>query len=178
MAAALISFGSFKFSGAVIKERPVPSAGVLVLEGLFGESENIFVGDVRLTFEKVMEIDAADVGVDEGGGGVESEATDGAGSVGADARVFLEFFGVRRKLAIVCCFDLLGGALQEAGAAPVAKARPGGEEVGLGGGSESGGGGELLKKLVVFRNDAGDLGLLEHDFGDEDGVGIASVTPR
>src|SRR5450759_2168385 len=38
--------------------------------------------------------------------------------------------------------------------------------------------GEALEKTAVIRNHRGDLGLLQHDFGDPDAVGIARALPR
>ncbi len=37
---------------------------------------------------------------------------------------------------------------------------------------------EPPEPLIIIRDNGGNLGLLEHEFGDEDGVGIASLTPR
>src|SRR5437879_2353757 len=37
---------------------------------------------------------------------------------------------------------------------------------------------EAAKPLVVIRNDSGDLSLLEHEFGNQDGVRIARLSPR
>ena len=35
-----------------------------------------------------------------------------------------------------------------------------------------------FQELFIFRDDAGDLSLLEHYFGDEDFVGVAGIAPR
>ncbi len=38
--------------------------------------------------------------------------------------------------------------------------------------------GEAAEPLIIIRDNGGNLGLLEHKLGDEDSVGIASLTPR
>src|SRR5438477_12383252 len=47
----------------------------------------------------------------------------------------------------------------------------------LGGRSERGKIGEAPHPLIIIRDDGSDLGLLEHDLGDEDRVGITSTAP-
>jgi hypothetical protein len=37
--------------------------------------------------------------------------------------------------------------------------------------------GETAEPLIIIRDNGGNLGLLEHELGDEDGVGIASLAP-
>ncbi len=36
---------------------------------------------------------------------------------------------------------------------------------------------EAAEPLIIIRDNGGNLGLLEHELGDEDGVGIASLAP-
>ena len=67
--------------------------------------------------------------------------------------------------------------MQEAGAAVVAEAAPGGEDFVFGGGGEGFDGREFLHPVGVVFEDGGDAGLLQHDFGDPDGVGVAGATP-
>ncbi len=38
--------------------------------------------------------------------------------------------------------------------------------------------GEAPEPVIIIRDNRGNLRLLEHDLGDEDGVGVASLAPR
>ena len=105
-----------------------------------------------------------DIGSDETG--VEADAGEGAelgGGGGEDAGMVLD--------------DGLGGGVHHAGAAVVAEAAPEGEDGGLGRGGEGVDGGECGEEGLVFVEDGGDAGLLEHDFRDPDGVGVAGGAP-
>ena len=88
-----------------------------------------------------------------------------------------EFGGGLGELAGVLGDDGLCSLMQEAGAAVVAEAAPGGEDFVFGGGCERFDGRESLHPVGVVIEDGGDAGLLQHDFGDPDGVRIAGATP-
>src|SRR5580704_18325263 len=78
---------------------------------------------------------------------------------------------------IVLGDDLLRGAVEIAGAGVITEAGPKFEDVLLPGARERFDGGEASKKTVVVGNHSGDAGLLQHDFGDPDAVGIAAAAP-
>lgn len=119
------------------------------------------------------EEDAGDVAVDDGCGLVEDDGGDGAGGVSPDAGQGEEVFGgVGDGAGVVAC-DGFGGGVEEFGAAVVAEARPRGEDLLFGGACEGCEGWEAVEEGLEFFEDACDLGLLEHDFGDEGAVGVA-----
>ncbi len=121
--------------------------------------------------------DALDVAVDDGDGLVVGDGGDGGGGVEADAGEGAELGGGGWEGAGVVADDELGGGVKHSGAAVVAEAAPEGEDGGLGRGGEGVDGGESGEEGAVFVEDGGDAGLLEHDFRDPDGVGVAGGAP-
>ncbi len=121
---------------------------------------------------------ADDIAVENGGGLIESDAGNRAGSVAAYAREreqVAELFG---EFAVVLREDLLRGPLQIANARVVAEAFPKFVDfVGMGFG-QSFNGGQLAHPAFPIGDDGFDLRLLEHDFRHPDGVGIARAPPR
>src|SRR5260221_6270341 len=73
--------------------------------------------------------------------------------------------------------DLLRGAMQVASACVVAEALPGVEHVGLTCFRERGEIWKALQPAVVIIDHGHDLGLLEHEFRDHDGVGVVRAPP-
>lgn len=120
------------------------------------------------------------VSIDDGLGQVEGEAGDGSGGVGADAGEDADQFGISRHDAAVMRHDFLSELLKVPGSPIVAESFPGFQNGGLWGGGERGEVGEALKPagVVAAFQHRRDLGLLEHDFGDENGVGVAGFPPR
>lgn len=167
---------------AEFHEGGVELAGVVRVEegGGAGPEEGLSLGGVDGggVVEESGE-DAGDVGIDDGDGEAEGEGGHRAGGVGAKAGEGGEGGGVGGEAAVVQFEDGPGGFLEVADAVVVAEALPGLEEFGFGGGGEGGevgeGGEEALKAAVL--SDSRDGGLLEHDLGDEDGVGIGGAAP-
>lgn len=122
--------------------------------------------------------DADDVAVEDGRGLVEGDAGDRPGGVGADAGQ-LEYGGVgAREFAVVAREDFAGGLLHVADAGVIAEAFPefvDGGGVGVGEGWDVG---QRAHPAFPIGDDSFDLGLLEHDFGNPDGVGIRGASPR
>ncbi len=81
------------------------------------------------------------------------------------------------QLAAMLDDDGFCAFMQEAGAAVVAETAPGGEDFVFSGCGERFDGWELLHPVGVVIQDGGDAGLLQHDLGDPDGVGVAGTTP-
>lgn len=123
--------------------------------------------------------DARNVGVHNGGGAVEGKGCDRACGVAANAGEGCEKDGIGGKPAVVFGEDHAGGLLQVAHAVVVAEPFPLAEEFCFGGGGEGGEvreGGEKAFEASVLQN-CGNGGLLEHDLGNEDGVGIGGAAP-
>jgi len=108
----------------------------------------------------------------------EGDAGDGAGGVTPDARQAAQGFGRIGQSSAVFTEDLGRRAAQVAGAGVVAKSLPGLEHARLRRGGQGREGGEEAHPAFVVGNDRGHLGLLKHDLGDPDGVGVAGAPPR
>ena len=133
-----------------------------------------FVGRVALACENAAE-DAFDVAVEDGFALAEGEGGDGGGGAAADAAEGFETGAASGERAAVLCGDLFGGFVQVAGAAVIAQPLPEGEHLVFGRGGKGGGGGEGGEKARVVSGNGGHLGLLQHDFGEPDAVGVAAV---
>ncbi len=132
-------------------------------------------GDVGGVGQEAAE-DAHDVAIENGVGLIEGDAGDGGGGVFADAgKVEKGVVGLWKN---ACLGDGLGGFLKIARAVIVAESGPVREQIGFGGGGERFDGREAIEKAFEVRDDGGDAGLLEHNFREQDGVGIAGATPR
>lgn len=117
--------------------------------------------------------DADDVAVHERGGLSVGDGGDGAGGVRPDAGDRPEGLDVAGDSTSVVVDDGLCGGVEEPGSAVIAQARPEGEDVFDGSGGEVGERwitGEEEGELV---DDAGDLGLLEHQLTEERVIRIA-----
>lgn len=123
--------------------------------------------------------DAGHVAIDDGFGKAKGEAGDRASGVGADARKGEDGFRLAGEDACVVADDGLGEFLEVACAAVVAEAFPGAEDGRLasaGEGFEVGESGEPAL-VVAAVEDGSDLGLLKHEFRDQDSVGILGLAP-
>ena len=66
---------------------------------------------------------------------------------------------------------------QISGARIIAEALPGMENIILGGGGQDSDGRKAPQPFIIIWNDSRNLGLLEHEFGDENCVGIGGSAP-
>ena len=122
--------------------------------------------------------DANDVAVQNRRGLIECDAADCAGGVAADAGQREHGIKFARKFAIMFFHYELRGSLNVADASVVAEAFPEFMNFLRTGFSERLDVGQGRHPPFPVRQDGVYLGLLKHDFGDPDGVGIASATPR
>ena len=118
------------------------------------------------------EEDSLDVAVDRGGVVVVDHAGDGPCGVASDAWECAEGVCAFGECALVVFDGCFGGGVEEFGAPVVAKAAPHSEDVCFVGGCEVGCCWESFEEWFEAFCDAGSLGLLEHEFGDERGVGV------
>ena len=72
----------------------------------------------------------------------------------------------------------MGSAVQSPGAAVVAEAFPGMQNMLFGSVSQIGDAGEASQKAVEVGDYGFDLGLLQHDLADPNSVGIVAMAPR
>lgn len=121
--------------------------------------------------------DPFDVAIDDGGGLIKRGGGDDGGRVGAQAGEGEEFGFCGWEFAVVFIHDGLRAFVEEVGAAVVSEACPEVEDLFNGGGGEGLDGGEFCEEAGVVGDDGGHCGLLEHDFRQPDGVGIACVAP-
>ena len=166
--------------GAQFHERGVMPASVSARQEARGRRPEMLASrarvDGRLQVEQTGE-DAGDVCFDDWSRSVEREGGHGVCRVTANARQIPNRFHVSRERAAMFFRNGDGGGAEISGAGVVAKTLPGVENVVFGGGGERGEVGEAPEPLIIIRNDGGDLGLLEHEFGNEDGVGIGGAAP-
>ena len=71
-----------------------------------------------------------------------------------------------------------GGRPEITGAGVIAESLPGVQDLMFGSCRQGGEIGEAPHPSIIIRDDGSDLGLLEHELGDEDGVGISGAAPR
>lgn len=143
----------------------VPKAGVGLLFARVGDDAEKACGH------------ADDVSVENRPGLVEGDAANRAGGVAANARQGENIVEVSGEISAVFRDNNLGGALQIADTGVVAETFPEFVEFG---GRRAGGGlnrRQLAHPTFVKRDHGFDLGLLEHDFGNPDGVGIVGAAP-
>ena len=121
--------------------------------------------------------DARDVGVEDRGAFAEREAADRAGGVLADAFEGQERVAIGGQPAAIAFHGFARDGVQPAWADVVAKRPPRLRDVVFGGGGQRLERRVLAKPFVIFRQDAIDLRLLQHHFGDEDVIRVARPAP-
>lgn len=120
---------------------------------------------------------AIDVGIDCGGVSLVGEGGDCAGRVGSDPGEGSEGVDTLGKCAGMVMYNVPGEAMQIFGATVVAQPVPGLPHVPRSGTGEGVEGGEAIEEWLPVSFDTGDRCLLEHEFGDQDAVGVASPAP-
>jgi len=145
--------------------RELPEAGVGSLFARVG-------GDAKYPREN-----AIDVAIEDRTRLIERDAGNRPRSVAADARKREHVVEIVWEAAVVPGDDLLRGFLQVADARVVAKAFPKFVQFGRRGAGDRFNTGEFTHPTFPIRDDSFDLCLLEHNFGNPDGVGIAGATP-
>jgi len=80
-------------------------------------------------------------------------------------------------MAAMSIHDNSSGGVQIARPCVITEALPRVEDVIFRSSSQRGEMGKTAEPLIIIRDNGGNLGLLEHELGDEDGIGIASLAP-
>jgi len=119
-----------------------------------------------------------DVRVDRAHVATVRDARDGGGRIPTDARQALELVGIRREASVHAPHDLACRRMEIAGAGVVAEARPRVAHLGRPRGGQRLDARIPTEKSSVVLLDPDDLGLLEHDFRDENAIRVTSLTPR
>lgn len=122
--------------------------------------------------------DADDVAIEEWLGLIEGDARDGAGGVASDALQGEDGIEIVREEAVVFITDFLRGLLHVADAGVIAESFPEFVDAFRRSFCERCDRGERLHPTFPIGDHRPDLGLLEHDFRNPDGVRIAGATPR
>src|SRR5215472_16390977 len=122
--------------------------------------------------------DAGDVAVKDGAFFAVGDAQNCGGGVISDPGQSEGVFGVDRESAIVPGDDLPRGFLKMAGAGIVTETGPEAEYFFLRGFGERLDVRKAREEFFIVGDDGVDAGLLEHDFGQPDAVGVVGAAPR
>ncbi len=122
--------------------------------------------------------DASDVTIENGKFFFVGNAENGGSGVGTDAGEGESFFFCLWKDPTMIRDDFLSGFLKISRARIVAESRPEAKNFFLRGFRERLHGGGSERKAFVIGDDGSDAGLLEHDFGEPDVIGIFVAAPR
>ncbi len=148
---------------------------------LLGDLPEVLVGGFLLgifTDGKQAGEQPNDIAVEDGPGFVEGDARNGTGGVAANARQFVNGFVTAREMALMSRDNFAGGLLHIADAGVIAKPFPqfvNGCGIGVGESLQCWQG---THPAFPIRDDGFDLRLLQHDFGNPNGVRIAATPPR
>ena len=156
--------------GSKLHHRLIPSAGVTAIEQKL--SVCLYIGDIII---EQSDDYAPDITVDSGVGQAEGDAGDRRGGVVSDAGKRSNRIENTWKMIDFCHF--FSCFVHVSRTAIIAQSAPHGEDLLLVGGRQRSGIRERTQESFVIRYYGGDARLLEHDFRDPDGVGIARTAP-
>jgi len=130
----------------------------------------------RANIEKTGE-NASGVGFDDRQGFVESENCDCVCGVSADSGQRSQQIWSIRKFSAQFSEDGFGATMKISRSRIVTEAFPGAQNLRFSRRSKRADGGKPVQPPIIVRDDGSSLGLLEHDFGNQDGVGIVGLAP-
>jgi hypothetical protein len=120
---------------------------------------------------------ASSIGFDNWNWLIKRKRGDGIGRVTTDTGQFTDCREIARKSAPMAMVDGFRNRMQVAGSRIIPEALPRVEDVTFRRPGEGGEIRETAKPLIIIRDNGGNLSLLEHELGDEDGVGVAGLAP-
>lgn len=120
---------------------------------------------------------ASSVGFDNWNWLIKGERRDGIGRVTPDTGQCTDCREIVRKSASMAMLDDFRNRMQVASSRVIAEALPRVEDVSFRSPCQGGEIWEAAEPLIIIRDNGGNLSLLEHELGDEDGIGIASLAP-
>ena len=132
----------------------------------------------RLAHIEQTRHDARDICFDQWNGSIERKCRNGVRRVTPDPRKRAKIVDLVRQHSAVLTENDFCESMQIARSGVVTQSLPAVENAGLRSKREGGKIGEAAKPLIVIRKDGGDLGLLKHELGNEDRVGVADPPPR
>jgi hypothetical protein len=109
---------------------------------------------------------------------MKSKSRDCVRRIATDARQFANRCDIAGKDSPVSILHNLGGGMKIPGAVVIAETLPAVENIVLGSARDGSEVRKSAKPFIIIWDHGGDLGLLEHELGDEDRVGIAGFAPR
>ncbi len=121
--------------------------------------------------------DTSDVRFDDRDRLVEGEGGDSIGRVAPDSWEITNRINIAGECAAMFVHDGAGRRAKVSGPRIVAESLPGMEDIVFGGAGQRGKIGESPEPLIIIRDNRCDLGLLEHEFGDQNRVGIGGTPP-
>jgi hypothetical protein len=121
--------------------------------------------------------DPGDVCFDQWNGSIERKCRDSVGRVTPDARKRAKIVDLVRQRSAMFTEDDFCKSMQIARSGVVTQSLPAVENARFRSKREGGKIGEAAKPLIIIREDSGDLGLLKHELGNEERVGVAGLPP-
>jgi hypothetical protein len=121
--------------------------------------------------------DASSISLDDRDWPIEGEGSEGVRRIFPDSRKFPDLVSRLWTVSTMSVNDYFSGSMKVSGASVVTEALPGVEDVTFRGARKREEIWEAAEPLFIIRDNRGNLGLLEHYLGDEDGVRIARLAP-
>jgi len=120
---------------------------------------------------------ASSIGFDNRNWLIKGERGNGIGRITPDTGQFTDCREIARESASMVMLDGFRNRMQIASSRVIAEALPRVQDVTFRSPDQGGEIWEAAEPLIIIRDNGGNLSLLEHELGDEDGVGIASLAP-
>jgi hypothetical protein len=90
----------------------------------------------------------------------------------------LHLIGRSRKASTMSTYNYFRDGVQISGSCVVTQPLPGVQDAGFGGARQNSEARKSTQPFIIIRDNGSNLGLLEHELGDQDGVWIAGIAPR
>jgi len=165
---------------AEIDKRRIVNAGGIFWNQRAGAFPELFPasGSIdRAVKIKQARQNASSVGFDNWNLLIKGEGRDGIGRVTTDTGKFTDCREVARKSAFMAILYGFRNRMQVASSRVITETLPRVEDVTFRSPGEGGEIWEASEPLFIIRDNGGNLSLLEHELGDEDGVGVPSLAP-
>ena len=165
---------------AEIDQRRIVNAGGMFWNQRAGALPEFFSasGSVdRAVKIKQARQNASSIGFDNRNWLIKGERGNGIGRITPDTGQFTDCREIARKFASMAMLDGFRNRMQVASSRVIAEALPRVQDFTFRSPGQGGEIWEAAEPLIIIRDNGGNLSLLEHELGDEDGVGIASLAP-
>jgi hypothetical protein len=165
---------------AEIDKRRIVNAGGIFWNQRAGAIPELFPanGSIDWTVKiKQARQNASSVGFDNWDWLIKGERRDGIGRVTTDTGQFTDCREIARKSASMAMLHGFRNRMQIASPRVIAEALPRAEDVTFRGPGEGGEIGKVAEPLIIIRDNGGNLSLLQHELGNDDGVRVPSLAP-